>query len=90
MLNRQLLRSGTAVGALIREAQNAESTADFIYKLAISQKECDETCYWLEILYKTDMINDQEFKELNGESTSLLRMIRSSIITSKNKRKPNL
>ena len=90
VLNRQLLGSGTAVGALIREAQNAESTADFIHKLAISQKECDETCYWLEILYKTDMINEREFKELHGESTSLLRMIRSSIITSKNKRKPNL
>ena len=88
-MNRQLLRSGTAVGALIREAQNAESTADFIHKLAISQKECDETCYWLEILYKTDMINEQQFKELHYESTSLLRMIRSSIITTKNKRKLN-
>ena len=89
VLNRQLLRSGTAVGALIREAQNAESTADFIHKLAISQKECDETCYWLEILYKTDMINEQQFNELHNESTSLLRMIRSSIITTKNKRKLN-
>ena len=45
ILNKQLLRSGTAVGALIREAQNAESKADFIHKLAIAQKECDESCY---------------------------------------------
>ncbi len=49
VLSKQLLRSGTAVGALVREAQNAESTKDFIHKLAIAQKECDETIYWLEL-----------------------------------------
>jgi len=47
VLSKQLLRSGTAVGALVREAQNAESKADFIHKLGIAQKECDETIYWL-------------------------------------------
>jgi four helix bundle protein len=50
ILSKQLLRSGTAIGALIRESQNAESKADFIHKLSIAQKECDETIYWLELL----------------------------------------
>jgi four helix bundle protein len=50
VLSKQLLRSGTSIGANIREAINAESTADFIHKLAIAQKECDETLYWIELL----------------------------------------
>ena len=86
-LNKQLLRSGTAVGALIREAQNAESKADFIHKLAIAQKECDESCYWLEILNKTKMIDSLVYKELHFEASSLLRLIRSAIITTKTKMK---
>jgi four helix bundle protein len=87
ILNKQLLRSGTAVGALIREAQNAESKADFIHKLAIAQKECDESCYWLEILNKTKMIDGLVYKELHFEASSLLRLIRSAIITTKTKMK---
>ncbi len=55
-LTKQYLRSGTAIGALIREAQNAESKADFIHKLAISQKECDETIYWIDLLKATNYI----------------------------------
>ncbi len=51
ILSKQLLRSGTSVVANIREAQNAQSDADFIHKLPISQKECDESIYWLELLY---------------------------------------
>lgn len=54
VLSKQLLRSGTAVGALVRKAQNTESLKDFIHKLGIAQKECDETSYWLELLKKTD------------------------------------
>lgn len=50
IMSKQLLRSGTSVGANIREAQNAESDADFIHKLGIAQKECDESLYWLELL----------------------------------------
>ena len=87
ILNKQLLRSATAVGALIREAQNAESKADFIHKLAIAQKECDESCYWLEILNKTKMIDGLVYKELHFEASSLLRLIRSAIITTKTKMK---
>jgi len=82
-LSKQLLRSGTAIGALVREAQNAESSKDFIHKLSISQKECDETIYWLELLKMTDYIDEQEFENLNKEATELLKMLRSAIITSK-------
>ena len=83
IMSKQLLRSGTSIGALVREAQNAESTKDFIHKLSISQKECDESIYWLELLKATDYLNEEEFSSLNNEATELLKMLRSSIITSK-------
>src|ERR1044072_5761902 len=60
VLSKQLLRSGTSIGANIREAKNAESTADFIHKLSIAQKETDETLYWLELLYKSEYLTDNE------------------------------
>ena len=56
VLSKQLLRSGTSVGALVREAEQAESKADFIHKMAIALKEANETQYWLELLYKSDYI----------------------------------
>ena len=83
ILSKQLLRSGTAIGALVREAQNAESTKDFIHKLAIAQKECDETVYWLELLKETEYINETEFHSVNTNAVELLKMIRSAIITTK-------
>jgi len=83
VLSKQLLRSGTAIGALVREAQNAESKADFIHKLSIAQKECDETIYWIELLYQTEYINQKEFERIYNESTELLKMIRSAILTTK-------
>jgi len=85
IISKQLLRSGTSIGALVREAQNAESKKDFIHKLSISQKECDETMYWLELLKETKYINEQEFEDINNEAVELLKMLRSAIITSKNK-----
>jgi four helix bundle protein len=85
VLSKQLLRSGTAVGALIREAQNAESKADFIHKLGIAQKECDETSYWLELLKETDYLRNDEFESINGNAIELLKIIRSSILTIKQK-----
>jgi four helix bundle protein len=85
VLSKQLLRSGTAVGALVREAQNAESKADFIHKLGIAQKECDESIYWLELLFNTEYLMKDEFESIKTDSESLLKMIRSAIITTKNK-----
>jgi four helix bundle protein len=85
ILSKQLLRSGTSVGANIREANNAESTADFIHKLAIAQKECDESCYWLELLYSTNYITEQEFKSIYQDFSEMLKIIRSIILTKKQK-----
>ena len=81
----QLFKSGTSIGANVREAQNAESHKDFIHKLAISQKECDESIYWLELPTATDYLNQKEFESLNSDALELLKMIRSAIITSKKK-----
>lgn len=85
VLSKQLLRSGTAIGALSREAQNAESKADFVHKLGIAQKECDEVMYWLELLYDTKYIDEPEFNQLYTNAEALLKMIRSAIVTTKNK-----
>jgi four helix bundle protein len=81
-----LLRSGTAVGALIREAQIAESKADFIHKLGIAQKENDETIYWLELLFESEYLEQKEFISIQQDAVDLLKMIRSAIITSKGKK----
>lgn len=83
VLSKQLLRSGTPVGALIREAQNAESKRDFIHKLGIAQKECDESIYWLELIKETEFINQAEFESLNDNATELLKILKSSILTVK-------
>ncbi len=82
-LSKQLLRSGTSIGANVREALNAESTADFIHKLAVAQKECDETCYWLELLHNTGFVNEPEFDSMYGDANELLKIIRSIILSSK-------
>ena len=82
----QVIRSGTSIGANIREAQNAQSKSDFIHKLSISQKECDETMYWLELLNQSGYLSDTEFKLVHNNANELLKMLRSAIITSKNNR----
>jgi four helix bundle protein len=83
VMSKQLLRSGTSVGANIREALNAQSKPDFVHKLAISQKECDETIYWLELLKETGYTTDIEFESMNTDAIELLKIIRSIIMTSK-------
>ena len=83
VISKQLLRSGTSVGANVREAVNAESNADFIHKLAIAQKECDETCYWLELLYETEYISKIEFDSIYKDAFELLKIIRSIILSAK-------
>jgi four helix bundle protein len=83
VMSKQLLRSGTSIGANIREAQNAQSKADFIHKLSISQKECDETLYWLELLHQSDFLEEKEFTKIQGDANELLKMLRSSILTTK-------
>lgn len=89
VLSKQLLRSGTAIGALVRESQNAESKLDFIHKLGIAQKEYDETIYWIDLLIETKYLSKEEFKSLKDDAEELLRIIRSIIITTKNNQKKN-
>ena len=79
----QVLRSGTSIGANQREANYAESDEDFIHKLSIAQKECNETLYWLELLQKTQYISEEEFKSLFNDASELLRILTSSIRTTK-------
>ncbi len=83
ILNKQLLRSGTAVGAMVRESKNAESKPDFIHKLGIAQKECDETMYWLELLNENKFITESQFKSIYADSEELLKIIKSAILTTK-------
>jgi len=85
VMSKQLLRSGTSVGANVREAINAQSPADFVNKLSISQKECDETLYWLELLKETNYVNETEFTSMHNDATEILKIIRSIILTTKQK-----
>ena len=82
---KQMLRSGTSVGANIRESRNAQSTADFINKLNIALKEADETQFWFELLNKTDYISESEFESINKDINDIISMLTSSIKTSKQK-----
>ncbi len=83
ILSRQVLRSGTNPGAMIREAANAESGQDFVHKLGIAQKEIGETLYWLELLYQSEYLNITEFQSLKSDSEELMKILRSSILTKK-------
>ena len=64
VLSKQLLRSGTAIGALVRESEHAQSRADFINKLSIALKEANETEYWILLLRRTDYISQMEFDSI--------------------------
>ena len=79
VLSKQLLRSGTAVGALIREAEHAESKADFKHKMAIAQKEINETIYWLELLKETGYLTDEQFKSIINDAVEIIKILTSII-----------
>lgn len=85
VLSRQLLRSGTSIGANIREAEQAESKLDFIHKLSISLKEANETAYWLELLFTTQYVSESEFQCIQPKLSELLRLLTRIINTAKNK-----
>ncbi|MCI9845195.1 four helix bundle protein [Flavobacterium pectinovorum] len=84
ILSRQVLRSGTSIGANVRESEHAQSKADFIHKLSISLKEANETEYWLDLLYETKYLSDVEFQNIKPKIIELLRLLTSIIKTSKN------
>lgn len=85
VLSKQLLRCGTSVGAMMREAEHSESKADFIHKLSIAQKEINETIYWLELLKETKYLTQKQYSSINDDALELIRLITSSIKTSKTK-----
>ena len=83
VLSKQVLRSGTAVGALIREAEFGQSKADFASKMSIALKEANETEYWLSLLKDTDFINKNKFVNLQSDCKELIAMLVSTVKTSK-------
>ena len=89
VISKQVLRIGTSIGALIRESEHAESKLDFIHKLAIAQKEANETGYWLELLYKADLIDVNIFFNINQNLVEIQKILSSIIITTKNKLRDN-
>lgn len=87
-LSDQILRSGTSIGANIAESEYAQSDADFLAKLSISQKEAGETLYWLKLLYTTDYISEVQYDSLRDDTQEVLRLLSSIILKLKGKRLP--
>ena len=83
VLTNQLLRSGTSIGANLHEAQYAQGTKDFISKLEIAQKECYETEYWMELLFETGYIREEQYKSLQNSCGNIRRMLIASITPKK-------
>lgn len=86
IMSKQILRSGTSVGANASEALAAESTEDFIHKLTISLKEANETKYWIILLHRTQYITDDEYKSIMTDCQDLRKLIGSIISTTKRNR----
>jgi len=80
-----LLRSGTSIGALVREAEHAQSKADFLNKMNIALKEANETVYWLILLRETEYLTDSEYASLHADGEELLKILASIVKTTKNR-----
>lgn len=83
ILSKQLLRSGTSVGANISEAVYAQSKADFIAKMHIALKEINETGYWIELLYKTNYLSDKEFQSILADQQELIKLLTAILKSAK-------
>lgn len=83
VMSKQLMRSGTAVGALIREAEHAESKPDFKHKMSIAQKEINETIYWLELLKETNYLSPEQFQSINDDAVEIIKVLTSIIKSTK-------
>lgn len=79
VLSKQLLRSGTSVGAMVRAAEHAETKADFKHKMSIAQKEINETLYWLELLKETEYLTSEQFESINKDAIENIKLITSII-----------
>lgn len=83
VLSKQVLRSGTSIGALVKEAEHAQSKADFINKMNIALKEANETEYWLMLLNDSDFIDEKSFGSIHSDSLELIKLLASIVKTSK-------
>lgn len=83
VISKQILKSGTSVGACVRESENAESRSDFKHKLSIAQKEINETIYWLELLIATNYIEKEQFESLNKNAVQIMKLLTSILRTIK-------
>jgi four helix bundle protein len=83
IMSKQVMRSGTAVGALVREAECAETRNDFKHKLGLAQKEINETLYWLELLKETDYLNGEEFDSIYTDALELIKLITAILVATK-------
>ena len=83
VLSRQMLRSGTSIGAMMREAKYAQSRADFVGKVSIALKEANETLYWIELLYDSEYIDDKTFESIHNESDEITSILASIVKTTK-------
>ena len=84
VLSKQVLRSGTSVGAMVCEAEYSESKADFAHKMGIARKELNETLYWLELLLQTEYITQTEDNSLSADAIEIIKILTTSIKTAKN------
>ena len=82
VLSKQILRSGTSIGANVSEAQRGQSKADFTAKMSIALKEANETDYWLRLLFRTEMINQTQFDSMNADISELIGLLMSICKTS--------
>jgi len=83
VLSKQGLRSGTAIGALIREAEHAESNPDFAHKMNIALKEANEKLYWLDLLHQSGYVADRDFESIREDSEELVKLLVSIVKTTK-------
>ncbi|NES18357.1 MAG: four helix bundle protein [Symploca sp. SIO3E6] len=84
VLSKQILRAGTAIGALVRESEHAESKADFIHKLSVALKEANEADYWLDLLHTTKYLEAKQHQCLKTDLIELLKLLTAILKTSKN------
>ncbi|HCA54933.1 MAG TPA: four helix bundle protein [Ruminococcaceae bacterium] len=89
VLSKQILRSGTSIGANIAESEYAQSRKDFLSKLYIALKECAETLYWLDLLYETEYLSEKEYQSLRNDCEELRRMLSSATKTISEGKTPN-
>ena len=83
VISKQVLRSGTSIGANIAESKRAETPADFVHKMGIAEKECEETLFWLDLMERVDLINNVQHDSMHKDCEELLKILASSSVTVK-------